>query len=144
MMFLCLKSFNAILIQMDKLKMFNEDCKALNNQVTDYLSQLISHGSSQCFKQNPTRIPRIDPVLSLLLHILFSFLKILCLAPHISHFTLAIYPFDWVVNSYLFQKTHHWCYLFESFSDNAPGQARKWEIIPYIHNLLQIIPSRQT
>lgn len=37
MMFLCLKSFNDVLIQMDKLRMFNEDSKALNSQVTDYL-----------------------------------------------------------------------------------------------------------
>lgn len=37
MMFLCLKSFNDVLIQTYKLRMFNEDSKALNSQVTDYL-----------------------------------------------------------------------------------------------------------
>lgn len=50
--------------------------RPFNNQATDYLSQLISHGSSQYSNQSSIRIP--EKLLSshfLLLHILFSLLN---------------------------------------------------------------------
>lgn len=114
--------FNDCLMQMAKAQMFNEDSKALNNQVTDYLSQLISHGSSQYSNKNPIRIP--EKLLSshfLLLHILFSLLDNSCSSPSYIWLHPGHYSFDWVVNSYVSFKIHHGCHLFEPFP-------RLWEI----------------